>query len=254
MVCVIKYKKGPLFFFVFICCIMKLVNDMESLERLQLLMGKDAIAKLKQSTVVIVGLGGVGGYAVETLARSGIGTFILVDYDTIEITNINRQLVALHSTIGKNKAESWKERIHDINPNCNVIVKNMFLTKENIEEIIDRDVDFIVDACDTLKTKEELIRLSVSYHIPLIASMGMGNKLDPSKVSVMELQKTSYDPLAKHLRKMVRDEKIKEKIIVVSSIEQPIPHQEIIASSAFVPAIAGILLAEYVVRNIVGEL
>lgn len=227
---------------------------MNALDRLQLLIGQEAITKLTNATVLIVGLGGVGGYVVETLARCGVGTLILVDYDMIELTNINRQLIALHSTIGKNKAESWKDRIDDINPNCNVILKNIFLTKENMEKTIVENIDFIVDACDTLKTKEELIRFSISKQIPLISSMGMGNKLDPSKVSIMEIQKTSYDPIAKHLRKMIRDENIKEKIMVVSSKEQPSIHEKTIASSAFVPAVAGILCAEYVVRKIIGEI
>lgn len=228
---------------------------MEALKRLKLLVGEEAVSKLQNTTVVIVGLGGVGGYVVETLARSGIGTLILVDYDTVDITNINRQLVALNSTVGKNKAEAWKDRIHDINPDCKVSVKKIFLEKENIEEIVVGKVDYIVDACDTLKTKEELIRLSVSHNIPFIASMGMGNKLDPSKVSIMEIQKTSYDPIAKKLRKMIRDERIHKKIMVVSSIEQPIPRTEkIIASNAFVPAVAGLLCAHYVVKDLMGEI
>ncbi len=227
---------------------------MNTWDRLELLVGKDTIETLQHKTVLVVGLGGVGGYAVEALARSGIGTLILVDYDIIEASNINRQLIALHSTIGQKKTEAWKKRIEEINPNCKVIQKDIFLTKENLLEQLQENIDYIVDACDTVATKMELIRYSNQNHIPMISSMGMGNKLDPSQISIIELKKTSYDPIAKVLRKMVREEKINTKIMTVSSTEPPISnttHQ--IASNAFVPAVAGLLCASYVVQDIVGE-
>lgn len=231
---------------------MNLVKHMNTWDRLELLIGKDTLKKLNQKTVLIVGLGGVGGYAVETLVRSGIGTLVLVDYDTIEESNINRQLIALKSTIGKKKIVAWKERIKEINPNCQVIVKDIFLSKETMDQITEK-IDYIIDACDTISTKMELIRMSKEQHIPIITSMGMGNKQDPSKISIMELGKTSYDLIAKRLRKMVKEEKIGTKIMTVSSIEKPIDSLPKVASNAFVPAVAGLLCASFVVQDIVGE-
>lgn len=226
---------------------------MDSWNRLELLVGNEKVNKMQEKKVVIIGLGGVGGYVVETLARSGIRMLILIDYDVVEESNINRQIIALNSTIGKNKTKLWEMRIKDINPNCNVIIKNVFLSKENIESIIPNDVDYIIDACDTVQTKKELIRYSIQNQIKLISSMGMGNRQDPTKVIITTLDQTNYDPIAKILRKMVRDERIKEKIYVVSSLEQPLKHQKIIASNVFVPAIAGLLCAHYVIKDIVGE-
>ncbi len=227
---------------------------MNTWDRLELLVGKDTIETLQHKTVLVVGLGGVGGYAVEALARSGIGTLILMDYDIIEASNINRQLIALHSTIGQKKTDAWKKRIEEINPNCKVIQKDIFLTKENLLEQLQENIDYIIDACDTVATKMELIRYSNQNHIPMISSMGMGNKLDPSQISIIELKKTSYDPIAKVLRKMVREEKINTKIMTVSSTEPPISNKTYqIASNAFVPAVAGLLCASYVVQDIVGE-
>ena len=233
---------------------MKLVRSMDAWKRLELLIGNNALNQLQSKTVLIVGLGGVGGYALEALARSGIGTLILVDHDVIEETNINRQLIALHSTIGYQKVDAWKDRIKEINPNCKIITKNIFLTKENIQDTLSEKIDYIVDACDTISTKMELIRYSIKNNIKMISSMGMGNKLDPSKLSIMELHKTSYDPIAKVLRKMMREEHITSKVMTVSSTEQPLSKtNEVIASNAFVPAIAGLLCASYVVRDIIGE-
>ena len=227
---------------------------MDMWNRLELLIGKDALEKLKTKTILVVGLGGVGGYAVEALARSGIGTIILVDYDTIETSNINRQLIALKSTIGQKKTEAWNARIHEINPDCHVIVKDMFLNGFTIQQLHEK-IDYIIDACDTISTKMELIRYSEENHIHIISSMGMGYKSDPSKISIMELKKTSYDPIARALRKMVKEEKINTKIMTVSSIEPPLQKTEHkIASNAFVPAVAGLLCASYVVQDIVGEI
>lgn len=227
---------------------------MDAWNRLELLVGKDACEKLQSKTVLIVGLGGVGGYAVETLARSGIGTLILVDYDIVEETNINRQLIALQSTIGHKKTEMWQARVKEINPNCKVLIKDVFLTKDNLLEVMQEKIDYIVDACDTIPTKMELIRYCEKNDTKMISSMGMGNKLDPSKISIIEITKTSYDPIAKILRKMMRKENITKKIMTVCSIEQPVTHSEqTIASNAFVPAVAGLLCASYVVQDIVGE-
>lgn len=226
---------------------------MDAWNRLELLIGIDKVKQLKQKTVVVIGLGGVGGYAVEALARSGIGTLILIDYDTIEESNINRQLIALHSSIGMKKVVAWEKRILDINPECKIISKDIFLSDENIQEQLQGKIDYIIDACDTIATKKSLIRYSIKNKISFISCMGMGNKLDPSKVIITELKKTSYDPIAKILRKMIKEEKILEPITVVSSIEQPLKNKQV-ASNSFVPAIAGLLCANVVVKNIVGEI
>ncbi len=227
---------------------------MDAWNRLELLVGKDACEKLQSKTVLIVGLGGVGGYTVEALARSGIGTLILVDYDVIEESNINRQLIALQSTIGHKKTEMWQARVKEINPSCKVLIKDVLLTKDNLLEEMQEKIDYIVDACDTIATKMELIRYCEKNDTKMISSMGMGNKLDPSKLSIIEITKTSYDPIAKILRKMMREENITKKIITVCSTEQPVTHsKQTIASNAFVPAVAGLLCASYVVQDIVGE-
>lgn len=232
---------------------MQMVIGMQDLNRLQLLVGTEAIQSLHNTTVAVIGLGGVGGYAIEALARSGIGKLILIDFDRIEKSNINRQLIALTSTIGRKKVEVWKERILEIQPNCQVVIKDAFLTVDNILELLE-PVDYIIDACDTVSTKLELIRYAEQYQIKIISCMGTGNKLDPSLLKITELQKTSYDPLAKALRKLVREANIIAKIPVVCSEETPKKAGTIIASNAFVPAVAGLLCASYVIRDRIGVL
>lgn len=222
------------------------------LDRLELLV-KDKINLLKEKTVMIVGIGGVGSYALEALTRSGIGTIILVDFDKVDITNLNRQIISLNSNIGEYKTDVAESRIRDINPNCKVIKYNIKLTKDNVEMLFDNNIDYIVDACDTIDVKMELIRLCHNkYDTKLISSMGTGNKMDPSKLMITDITKTSYDPLAKKLRKMVKDERIKGKVMVVSSLEQPInTNSNIIGSNSFVPATAGLLCASYIINDIV---
>lgn len=234
----------------FIYSIIKTVITMQW-QRLESLIGIEKIEKLKQSTVMIIGLGGVGGYTVEALARSNIGTLILIDYDTIDITNLNRQIIALHSTLNQNKVDVWKQRINDINPSCNVIIKNQKLIKEDINELIDSKITYVVDACDTTEVKKELIRVCHQKQVPLITSTGTARKLDPSKLEIIEIQKTSYDPLAKILRKMVKEERIKGKVMVIASTEKKVSeNQEHLGSAIFVPSVAGILCASYVVKKI----
>ncbi len=221
------------------------------LERLNLLIGKENVEKLKRSKVLVIGVGGVGGYAVESLARSGIGTLILVDHDVVEPSNINRQLVALQSTIGRYKVDVLKERIEDMGLGTEVIVSYEFVTKENLEAYVNQ-VDYVLDACDTLKTKFALIESCLASNISFISCMGTGNKLDPAKLEIIELSKTSYDPLAKKLRKMVQDAKLKGKIMVVSSKEEKKVYGEsVIPSNSFVPATAGMLAASYIIRKII---
>lgn len=227
---------------------------MQELARLELLIGKENVQKLKDKTILILGLGGVGGYALEMLARSGIGNFILVDQDIIDNTNINRQIIALQSTIGKAKVDVWRKRILDILPTTNITTIKERITEENIHTIFNNQIDYAIDACDTVTTKFAFLKYCIQNHIPFITSLGTGKRLDPSKLVITELSKTEYDPIAKILRKKVKDENIKIKIPVVFSTEIPKKiNGNIIASSAFVPSSAGILIANYVFKKLLEE-
>lgn len=226
---------------------------MDQLQRLQLLVGEQNINKINAKTILIVGLGGVGSYATESLTRCGVKKLILVDADKIDITNLNRQLMTNHNNIGEFKTDVWKKRIHEINPNIQVKLITEFVTKENIDILFKENIDYIVDACDTIETKKELIRKSIEKNIKIISSMGTGNKMDPSKLKIVDIRKTNYDPLAKIIRKMVRDEKINKKINVIYSDEQPIKVKGKIGSNSFVPATAGLLCASYIINDIVKE-
>jgi len=209
----------------------------------------DKLDLIKSKTVLAIGLGGVGGYTVETLVRAGIGNIIIVDNDVVDITNLNRQIVSLHSNIGNKKVDEWEKRIKDINPDINLIKYDMFVTKDNIGELFKNKIDYVVDACDTIETKKEIIRICVKNKIKLITSMGTGNKLDPSKLSIKDIRKTSYDPIAKKLRKMIKDERIKDKIMVISSEEEPKIKGKV-GSISYVPSIAGIYATSYIINDI----
>lgn len=227
---------------------------MEQLKRLELLVNSDNIKKIQNKTILILGLGGVGSYATESLVRSGINKIIIVDNDIVDITNLNRQLMSLHSNIGKYKVDIWEDRIKDINPNCEVIKIREFITKENIDILFKENIDYIVDACDYMETKKELIKKSLEKNIKLISSMGTGNKMDPTKLEITDLTKTSYDPIAKILRKFIKDERINKKIMVICSKEMPISiNSKIIGSNSFVPATAGLLCASYIINDIIGD-
>lgn len=218
-------------------------EGMLELERLKPLIGEENINKLSQKTVLVLGLGGVGGYAVEALVRSGIGHVILVDYDKVEATNLNRQIIATKSTIGKEKGEIWKERIQDIS-NTKVTVKNLKVTEENISSIFQEKIDYAIDACDTVSVKFAFLKICIAWGIPFVTCLGTGKRLDPTKVEYTELMKTSGDPLAKILRKKVKMEQIKQKIPVIYSREIPKKTAgRAISSSIFVPSTAGILAA-----------
>ena len=218
-------------------------------ERTISLIGNDNLELIKSKTVLVVGLGGVGGYVVETLIRSGIENIILVDYDTISLSNLNRQIISTRENIGNKKTLEFKKRINSINPKCNVTILDMFLERSNINVLDNYKIDYIADACDTVKTKELLIDYSIKNNIKLISSMGTGNKFDPSKLTITDIRKTSYDPLAKIIRKDVISNHIKEKIMVVSSVEPPIKSNKV-SSIAFVPASSGILISSYIINDI----
>lgn len=220
-------------------------------EREELLIGKDNILKLSSKTILVLGVGGVGGYVVESLVRSGIGHLILVDFDTIDITNLNRQIIALHSNIGKKKVDCFKERINDINPNCVVDTYDLFYDSSNRDIFFDKDIDYIVDCCDSLNSKKVIIEEALKRNIPIISSMGTGNKLNPEMFKIAKLKKTSYDPLAKKLRYMLKENKRALEIPVLYSEEESIKGLTKIGSISFVPSSAGLLISSYVVLDLI---
>lgn len=223
---------------------------MNELERSSLLIGQEALDQLAKKTVLVVGCGGVGGMCIEALARSGIGRLILVDHDTIEMSNINRQLIATTTTIGQIKTEAWKERIRLLSKNTKVMSINGFYDQNMNKELDQYPIDFIIDCIDSIPSKKDLIQYSLDKNIPFICSMGMARRKDPALLEVMEIEKTSYDPIAKQIRIWKRKEKIKEKIMVVASKEIPTPIKkgQPLPSMIFVPAAAGLILAQYCIR------
>lgn len=226
---------------------------MNQFERLELLIG-NKINDIYNKKVLVIGLGGVGSYAVEALIRSGVESIIIVDNDKITLSNLNRQLMTYQSNIGKYKTDEIEKRILSINPNCKVKKIKDFITLENINELFNDNIDYVVDACDTITVKLELIRICKRKNIKLISCMGTGNKMDPSKLKIMDIRKTNYDPIAKIIRKMVKDEKIKGKVMVVCSDEIPYTKvKKTIPSNSFVPATAGLLCASFIINDIVGD-
>lgn len=233
--------------------------------RTELLIGKENIKKLQNSKVAIFGIGGVGSYVVEGLVRAGIGSFILVDNDEVSISNLNRQIIATTKTIGKPKVEVAKERILEINPNANVTIYKEFYMPDNKVELTD-DISYIVDAIDTVTAKIALIEEADKLKIPIISSMGTGNKLDPTKFEVTDIYKTSVCPLAKVIRKELRSRGIK-KLKVVYSKEEPIKNIKeeadeniefkgkayVPGSISFVPSVAGLIIASEVVKDIINN-
>ena len=221
-------------------------------KRLEKVIGESNLNNLSKKSVLILGVGGVGGYVAEALARSNIGTLILVDYDKVEESNINRQIIALNSTIGRSKVDVLEERIKDINSGCKVIKIDKFIDDNNYLELFDNKMDYLVDACDTVLVKKIIIKECLRRDIKFISSMGTGNKLDPSKLEITDIRKTVNDPLARILRKFVKDEKINKKIMVLTSSELPIKTGDRTpGSTAFVPSSAGLLIASYIVRSFI---
>ena len=215
------------------------------------LIGEENYNNIKSKTVAVIGVGGVGGYAVEALVRAGIENIIIVDYDIVDITNLNRQIISLQNNVGMYKTDVIKTRILSINPGCNVTIINKKLDEDNLLELFDYNIDYLIDACDTVKVKEKLILECLKRNIKQISSMGTGNKLNPELLTITDIRKTSYDPLAKRIRKFVTDNKINKKVMVVSSTEQPRKVEGVISSISFVPSVAGLLCASYVVNDII---
>ncbi len=220
-------------------------------QRLRLLIGAENFSKLTAATVAVFGCGGVGSFAVEALARSGVGHLVLIDKDNIDATNINRQLHALGSTVGRSKVEIMRERIKDINPSAQVdSIQKFFLPSEAVDDFFICRYDYVVDAIDTLTAKIFLVEECTRRGIKIISSMGAGNKLDPTRFKVADIYQTSVDPVAKVMRKKLKERDIKS-LKVVWSDEPPLPVKEFIGSNAFVPSVAGLIMAGEVVKDLI---
>lgn len=247
-----------------------------SLSRTELLIGKDGLNKLRDSKVIVFGIGGVGSFTVEALVRAGVGTIVLVDDDTICLTNLNRQIHATYDTVGKVKVEAMKDRVLSINKKCNVITHQVFVTKENIPEIITDDIDYVVDAIDTVSAKIALVEYCNEKGIKIMCSMGTGNKFDPTQFKIADIYDTKVCPLAKVLRYELRKRGIKSLKVVYSEEIPTKPKQEdvvtcktgcvctggskkcaikrqIPGSISFVPPVAGMIIGGEVINDLLKE-
>lgn len=224
-------------------------------ERSALLLGNEALEILKNKTVLVIGIGGVGSFCVEALVRTGIGHLILVDKDKVESSNINRQLLATTETIDQVKVIVMKKRIQTLNPECKVDTYDCFYDCSMDEKIFSQRIDFVIDCIDSIKSKQDLAMACIQRDIPFLSSMGTARRLDPSKLEIMELEKTSYDPIAKRMRNWKRKNKIRNKIWVVCSTEPPRPVEvgKPLPSMIFVPASAGLLLASECVKKLINK-
>lgn len=229
-------------------------------KRLELIIGNKNIEKLKNSHIAIFGLGGVGGYVAEGLSRSGIGQFTLIDYDIVDITNINRQIIATHSSIGKYKTELFEKRIKDISPDAKIkLLTKKYEKSENELFFGEEHYDFVVDAIDMVTSKIDLIVSCYEKNIPIISSMGMGKRLDPSHIRLTTLDKTYNCGLAKVMRRELKAYGITKLPCVFSdeicefALADKVTEKKGIGSSAFVPSVAGFTIASYIIRNLIGE-
>ncbi len=224
--------------------------------RTEMLIGSDSMKKLSDCRIAVFGVGGVGGHVVEALARSGIGAIDIIDNDKVSLTNINRQIIALHSTVGRYKTEVMKERILDINPDCRVTEHKCFFLPENSSEFDFTKYDYIVDAVDTVTAKIELVMQAEKTETPIISSMGTGNKINPTEFEVADIYKTSMCPLAKVMRHELKKRNVR-RLKVVYSKENPItPHETEednckAGSNAFTPSVAGLIIASEVIKDLI---
>ncbi|MGZ9584780.1 tRNA threonylcarbamoyladenosine dehydratase [Paenibacillus marinisediminis] len=241
--------------------------------RTELAIGPEGLEMMKRSTVAVLGIGGVGSIAAEALARTGVGRIILIDKDVVDITNVNRQIHALTTTVGQLKADLMRDRIKLINPECDAIALNMFYTEETYEQLFQYDLDYVVDASDTVSYKIHLIKECLKRKIPLISSMGAANKMDPTRFQVADISKTTVDPIARVIRQKLRKEGIRKGVKVVFSTEEPMkPRMDVTekivpedapdrrkvkqppASNAFVPPVAGLIMVSVVVKDMLKRL
>lgn len=221
--------------------------------RTEMLIGDKAVKSLKNSRVAVFGIGGVGGYTVEALARAGVGAIDIIDSDKISVSNINRQIIATHSTVGMQKTYVAKNRILDINPNCLVTTYNLFYLPDTSDKIDFSQFDYIVDAIDTVAGKKQIVISANGAGVPVISSMGAGNKLDPTAFLVADIYDTKVCPLARAMRDICRKNGI-EKLKVVYSPEQPINHgnnTRVPGSISFVPSVAGLIIAGEVIKDLI---
>lgn len=231
---------------------------MEQFFRTELLLGEEGMEKLQKSHVAVFGIGGVGSYAAEALVRSGVGEITLIDFDTIDITNVNRQIPALLSTVGRYKVDVMKERLLDINKELKINIFNKKYAADNSDEFFQATYDYVVDAIDIISSKIHLIQTCKEKNIPILSSMGMGNKLDPTKIKITDIYKTHMCPLAKVMRKELKDRGIKSLDVVFSDEKPRKParsisteaKREIPASCASVPPVAGLVMASFVIRKL----
>lgn len=227
---------------------------MEAFERTELLIGKQNLQKLQNASVAVFGVGGVGGYVVEALARSGVGNITIIDNDKVSLNNINRQIIATIDTVGQDKVEVMKNRILAINPMAKVTCKKVFYLPENSDDISFKDFDYIIDAVDTVTAKLDIIEKAKKENVPVISSMGTGGKLNPQMLKITDISKTQYCPLAKVMRKELKNRNITSLKVVYS--EEKIEKTEnvdrkVIPSMVFVPAVAGIMIASEVVSDLI---
>lgn len=229
------------------------LNIEDIYQRTKLVIGNEAVEKLKKIKVCICGIGGVGSYVMEALARVGIGNITVIDKDKVDVTNINRQIIATVNNVDKPKVLCSKERINEINPDIKVAEIEAFINEENIKECIDSSYDYVIDAIDTINSKVSLIKHCYENNIKIISCMGMGNKLNPLDIKIADIYKTSVCPLAKIMRKRLKEENIK-MLKVVYSEEFPIKNNEgVLGSVSFVPSVAGLIIASEVVKDIMKE-
>ncbi|WP_282936440.1 tRNA threonylcarbamoyladenosine dehydratase [Paenibacillus sp. RC67] len=240
--------------------------------RTELAIGPEGLDIMRNSCVAVLGIGGVGSIAAEALARTGVGKLILIDKDVVDITNINRQVHALLSTVGQPKSDLMRDRILQINPECDVVSLRMFYTEETYEQLFEYPLDYVIDASDTISYKIHLIKQCLQRKIPIISSMGAANKMDPTKFQVADISKTSMDPLARVIRHKLRKDGIKKGVKVVFSTEEPIKPREDVtqrivpenapeirkaqqppASNAFVPPVAGLIAVSVVVQDLLAK-
>jgi len=221
-------------------------------DRIISLIGEEKFNKIQNTHVLIIGIGGVGGYTLEALVRSGVKNITIVDYDKIDESNLNRQIIANLNNIGLSKVIEAEKRAKLINPDININSINEKVCEDNLDNILNNNYDFVIDACDTTIIKFLLMKKRDEYGYKLISSMGTAKKLDLTKLTITTLDKTSYDPLAKKLRYMLRQNNIKGKFFVVSSTEE-VMESETLGSLIFVPSYAGILLANYVINDVINN-
>lgn len=224
--------------------------------RTELLLGKEAMDRLSDARVAVFGIGGVGGYVCEALVRSGVGAFDLIDNDKVCLSNLNRQIIATRNTIGRYKTEVMRERILEINPEVDVTTYNCFFLPENAEDFSFAEYDYVIDAVDTVTAKIALVMKAQENDVPVISSMGAGNKLDGSRFRVADIYQTKVCPLAKVMRRELKKRGVK-KLKVVYSEEEPIKHEgtergDVPGSVAFVPSVAGLIIAGEVVKDLCG--